>query len=59
MPDTETRPTETIDRMRCWKCGEYLSPEAEVDLYSGVSLQTLVCLTCGRRWHSGDRRQVR
>jgi hypothetical protein len=58
MPDTETRSQDTTDQMHCWKCGGVLSPETEVDLYSGVSLQTFVCLICGRRWHGGKKSTV-
>lgn len=40
--------------MRCWKCDGILSPEMAIDLHSGVSVNLLRCITCGRRWHGGE-----
>ena len=41
-------------RMRCWTCDGILSPETAIDLHIGVSVELLLCLNCGRRWHSGE-----
>jgi len=40
--------------MHCWKCDGILSPETAIDFHSGVSVELLRCLTCGRRWHGGE-----
>ena len=43
-----------VRRMRCWKCDGILSPETAIDLHSGVSVELLLCTSCGRRWHGGE-----
>ena len=58
MHGAETRSQEITDQMHCWKCGNVLSLETEIDLYSGVNLQTFVCLICGRRWYGGRKPPV-
>ena len=35
--------------MRCWKCDGNLHPETTIDLHTGVPLETLLCLNCGRQ----------
>jgi hypothetical protein len=41
--------------MRCWKCDGPLTPDEDVDLRSGMSIQQYACLSCGRRWYSRER----
>ena len=41
--------------MRCWKCEGILTPETAIDMTSGLSVDVLLCLSCGRRWHGGER----
>jgi hypothetical protein len=50
--------TEKKHPMRCWTCDGTLSAETAIDLHSGVSVELLRCLACGRRWHSGERPRV-
>ena len=49
-----TSPPGRRDPMRCWKCDGILSPETVIDLHSGVSVELLLCTSCGRRWHGGE-----
>jgi hypothetical protein len=40
--------------MRCWKCARILTPEMAIDMNSGLSVEVLLCVSCGRRWHGGE-----
>ena len=46
VPDMESR--------RCWLCDGILRPETTIDLHTGFSVEVLLCLSCGRRWPSGE-----
>jgi hypothetical protein len=46
---------ETRFPMRCWKCDATLKLEEAVDHRSGMFIQQYACLSCGRRWYSGER----
>jgi len=35
-----------------------LTLETAVDVYSGVSVELLVCHTCDCRWYAGDRSKL-
>jgi hypothetical protein len=48
------RTSEKRDAVRCWKWDGILSSEKAIDLHSSVSVELLLCHTCGRRWHSGE-----
>jgi hypothetical protein len=54
MSKKSASPTGRRDPMRCWKCDGILSPETAIDFHSGVSVELLLCLNCGRRWHGGE-----
>ena len=50
MPLKENRVADPeVKRMRCWKCDGILSPETAIDLDSGVPVERLLCLNCGRQ----------
>ena len=59
MPYKDKRPDSDVEPirfpMRCWKCDGTLTPEEDVDLRSGMSIQQYACLSCGRRWYGGER----
>jgi len=55
---TEKKPPMGYLISRCWMCRAMLTPETAVDVYSGVSVELLVCHACGCRWYAGDRSKL-
>ena len=59
VPYKDNRPNSHVEGtrfpMRCWKCDGTLKPEEAVDPRSGMFIQQYACLSCGRRWHGGER----
>jgi hypothetical protein len=55
MPD-ENECVADVDEesLRCWVCDGNLQPETTIDLHTGFSSETLLCLSCGRRWPGGE-----
>ena len=55
---TQKKPPMRCAISRCWMCGGLLTPETENDVYSGVSVEFLVCHACDCRWYAGDRSKL-